>query len=122
MRTKDAVGRFGEQVAVEYLERAGLRILERNWRCRDGELDIVARDGDVVVFCEVKARSGVGFGVPAEAVTPAKSRRIRLLAARWLAERRADGAAQGCADVRFDVVGVLRGRDGVAVEHVRGAF
>jgi putative endonuclease len=123
VRAKDAVGRYGEDVAAEFLQRAGLRILQRNWRCREGELDIVARDGDVLVFCEVKARSGGGFGAPVEAVTAAKARRLRLLAARWLAEGRGDDAVgRGCSTVRFDVVGVLRARDGVTVEHLRGVL
>ncbi|MFL6138013.1 MAG: YraN family protein [Frankiaceae bacterium] len=123
MRVKDAVGRFGEDVAAEFLQRAGLRIVQRNWRCREGELDIVARDGDELVFCEVKARSGNGFGSPVEAVTPAKVRRLRLLAARWLAEDRGAGSlGRGCSTVRFDVVGVLRAPDGVTVEHVRGVL
>ena len=122
MRVKDAVGRFGEDVAAEYLERAGLRILQRNWRCREGELDIVARDGDALVFCEVKARSGTGFGAPVEAVTAAKARRLRVLAARWLTEQRGDAAGRGCSTVRFDVVGVLRAYDGVTVQHLKGVL
>jgi putative endonuclease len=123
VRVKDAVGRFGEDVAAEALEQAGLRIVARNWRCREGELDIVASEGDVLVFCEVKARSGTGFGTPVEAVTTAKARRLRVLAARWLVEQRGDEPArQGWATIRFDVVGVLRGRDGVRVEHLRGVL
>lgn len=121
MRVKDAVGRFGEDVAAGFLERAGFVVLARNWRCREGELDIVARDGDTLVFCEVKARSGTGFGTPAEAVTPVKARRLRVLAARWLAERRAEAPLR-CEAIRFDVVAVLRGRDGVSVEHLRGVI
>ena len=118
MRVKDAVGRFGEDVAARHLQQSGLTLLERNWRCSDGELDIVAVDGDTVVFVEVKTRSAVGFGTPAEAVTPRKLARLRRLAARWLAERRDE---QGWPEVRFDVVGVLRTRDGgPVVEHLRG--
>jgi putative endonuclease len=75
MRVKDAVGRFGEQLAVGHLETAGLEILARNWRCRQGELDIVARDGSQLVFVEVKTRSSRAFGSPAEAVDRAKSAR-----------------------------------------------
>lgn len=78
----------------------GYSVLSRNWRCREGELDlVVARDGDVV-FCEVKTRTGSGFGAPAEAVTPVKQRRIRHLAARWLGEQR---HSRGFAEIRFDV-------------------
>ena len=122
MRVKDAVGKFGEDVAVAHLERAGVRVLARNWRCREGELDIVARDGDVLVFCEVKTRSGTSFGSPAEAVTSVKGERLRTLAARWLCEEDDGRAATECSTIRFDVVGVVRGRDGVSVEHLRGVL
>lgn len=117
MRVKDAVGRFGEDVAVEYLQRNGLVVLERNWRCARGELDIVAQDGPTLVFCEVKTRSGVGFGDPAEAVGPVKAARIRALALRWLAAR-----GRRAPELRFDVVTVVRGRGGLEVQHLRGAF
>lgn len=118
MRAKDAVGRYGEDVAARHLESAGLTVVERNWRCQDGEIDIVAMHGDVLVFCEVKTRSSVAFGVPAEAVSWAKAARIRRLAARYLAERRPP-----VLDLRFDVVSVLRQPRGAAfVEHLRGAF
>ncbi len=118
MRVKTAVGRYGEQLAVEHLERAGLRILDRNWRCSEGEIDIVAADGDTLVICEVKTRSGPGYGDPAEAVGPAKVARLRRLALRWLAADRLSWR-----ELRFDVVTVLRGRDGKPlVRHLRGAF
>lgn len=107
MRVAHALGRFGEQVAADHLQRAGLEILARNWRCRDGELDIVAWDPQerCVVFCEVKTRTGTAFGSPAEAVTPVKARRLRRLAAAWLEE---PGSRRG--DIRFDVVEVVRDR------------
>jgi putative endonuclease len=91
--------------------------VDRNWRCNEGELDIVARRGATVAFCEVKARSGTGFGQPFEAVTPLKQRRIRKLAARWLRER---GPALGSRPsvVRFDVASVL----GDVVEVIEEAF
>src|SRR5689334_23085538 len=85
-RATDAVGAYGERVAVRALEAAGMRVLDRNWRCRRGELDIVALDGRTIVFCEVKTRRTASFGAPAEAVGPAKVRRLRALAAAWLAE------------------------------------
>ena len=124
MRVKDAVGRFGEQVAVEHLEAAGLVVLARNWRCRDGELDIVARDGSQLVFVEVKTRSSLQFGPPAAAVGREKSARIRRLGLRWiLAERERGTDQQFWSTVRFDVVSVLRGApEGVQVEHLKGAF
>ena len=87
MRVKDALGRFGEDVAARYLTAAGLVILERNWRCSAGELDIIAADGPTLVFCEVKTRSSTLFGSPAESVTPVKAGRIRHLALRWLLDQ-----------------------------------
>jgi putative endonuclease len=123
MRVKDAVGRYGEQVAADHLEAAGLIILERNWRCREGELDIVARDGAELVFVEVKTRSSLAFGSPAEAVGPSKSARIRQLALRYLMARREAGDEASWSALRFDVVAVLRSAgNGPDVVHVRGAF
>lgn len=114
-----ALGRWGEDVAVQHLEAAGYVVLARNWRCREGELDVVARYGDAVVFVEVKTRSSTAYGEPAEAVTPVKARRIRGLAARWLTEAR----PAGLHDLRFDVISVLRQRDQPpTVTHLRGAF
>ena|SRR5438128_59697 len=118
MRVKDAVGRFGEQVAAEHLEAAGLVILARNWRCREGEIDIVARDGADLVVVEVKTRSSDAFGTAAEAVGRVKAARVRTLALRWLAEHR-DTA---WPVVRFDVVAVTRRATGVEIDHVRDAF
>jgi putative endonuclease len=123
MRVKDAVGRFGEQVAADHLEAKGLQVLARNWRCRDGELDIVAQDGRTLVFVEVKTRSTTAFGTPAEAVGRVKAARIRQLAVRWLqTERSAGTSSLTWPTLRFDVVSVLRGRDGVQIDHVKGAF
>jgi putative endonuclease len=117
MRVKDAVGRYGEQVAVEHLVKAGLEVLARNWRCAEGELDIVAREGDALVFCEVKTRSSLRFGDPAEAISAEKTTRIRRLALRWLAANGVIGR-----ELRFDVVTVLRSAGDVRVRHLRGAF
>ena len=118
MRAKDAVGRYGEDVAARHLVEAGLEIVARNWRCPEGEIDIVARERGALVICEVKTRSSVLFGVPAEAVTRRKADRLRRLAYLWLQEHPAGGV-----DVRFDVVSVLRSHAGAAVvEHVRAAF
>lgn len=113
------LGRWGEDLAVQHLQAAGYEVLARNWRCREGELDVVARHGEALVFVEVKARSGRGYGEPAEAVGPVKARRLRVLACRWLAEHRPPGADE----LRFDVVSVVRTR-GAAPEvvHLRGAF
>lgn len=118
MPTTLALGAHGERIAVAYLTRAGLRILDRNWRCREGELDIVARDTGAIVFCEVKARRGAGYGSPVEAVTERKQHKLRLLAQRWLAAH-----DEHAPELRFDVVGVLVPRTGPAVvTHLRAAF
>lgn len=114
-----ALGAWGEDVAVTHLEGAGYTVLARNWRCREGELDIVALGDGAVVFVEVKARSSVDFGFPAEAVSAVKARRIRGLAARWLLECRPPGSH----DLRFDIVSIVR-RQGQAPDlvHLQGAF
>ena len=84
--SRNEIGALGEQVAVDYLRSLGLRIVARNWRCRYGELDVIAAaDDDTVVFVEVKTRTGDGFGGLEHAVTPQKLRRIRRLAGIWLA-------------------------------------
>jgi len=126
---RGGLGRYGEEVAAAHLVAAGLTIVARNWRCRQGEVDIVAVDGDVLVMCEVKTRRGVGFGTPLDAVTPAKAARLRRLALRWLADQRlgAEGSTTDefarYTEVRFDVVSVLRPLSGpTSVEHLRGAF
>ena len=112
------LGSRGEHIAATYLTDAGLRVLDRNWRCREGELDIVARDGDALVFCEVKTRRASGFGHPVEAVTPDKQRRLRTLAQRWLAAH-----DEHAPDLRFDVVGVLVPPTGLLrVTHLPAAF
>jgi len=117
-RVRQALGRFGEELAAARLEEAGLRVLDRNWRCADGEIDLILADGADVVFCEVKTRRSGTFGSPAEAVGPVKVRRLRRLAARWLAE-----SGMGLRDVRFDVVEVRPQRRGAAlIDHLRSAF
>ncbi|WP_462187769.1 MULTISPECIES: YraN family protein [unclassified Frankia] len=118
MRAKDALGRFGEDVAARHLAAVGAEILDRNWRCREGELDLVVQDGESLVFCEVKTRSGTRYGSAAEAVVGRKAARIRRLAARWLAEH-----PHASSLVCFDVLLVSRPPAGpVRVEHIRGAF
>jgi putative endonuclease len=113
-----ALGAWGERLAAQHLVESGLRVVARNWRCPLGEIDILAWEGDVLVVCEVKTRRGPEFGTPAEAVVHAKARRLRQLAAQWLAET---GARP--AEVRFDVVSVVvRRQGGVEVDHLRAAF
>jgi putative endonuclease len=117
MRAKDARGRWGEQMAAEHLIEQGLIVLDRNWRCDIGEVDIVARDGDALVICEVKTRSSRRFGDPLEAVTTQKAARLRRLAARWVVEH--DVRPR---EIRIDLVGVVLSDGGLEIEHVRGAL
>lgn len=115
-RLARAVGDFCEDRAWAELESQGWQLLDRNWRCAAGEIDIVARDGDTVVFCEVKTRRSSRFGSPVEAVTAAKAARLRRLAGLWL---RAHGG--GVAEIRVDVMGIVVPRQGPCqVEHLRG--
>lgn len=99
------VGMVGEGLAAEWYRARGFVVLDRNWRCGAGEIDLVCRRGDLLVICEVKSRSTGTFGAPVEAVTLAKRRRLRRLGVRWLAAHRVR-----CARVRFDVVSVLGDR------------
>lgn len=116
MHRNVALGKFGEDLAVQYLERSGCEILDRNWRCRAGELDIVARDGDVLVVCEVKTRSSESFGTPLEAITRRKLATLRSLSLAWLAEH-----AVNAPLVRLDVIGITTsGVDGPLLHHIRG--
>ena len=125
--TGAALGRRAESLAAAWYEEQGWRIVDRNWRCSYGEIDLVAHDGDTLVFCEVKARSGDLFGAPEEAVTPVKRSRVRRAARAWLA-----AGGSGCGTeapqrprgvprftgIRFDVVSL--GPDGLRV--IEGAF
>jgi putative endonuclease len=118
MRASDALGAYGERVAAAHLVEAGMSIVERNWRCDIGEIDILARDGDTLVVCEVKTRRGSEYGTPLEKVTRAKAQRLRRLAARWMDVRNVHPG-----EVRIDLVAVVRPLRGRAeVEHVRGAI
>ncbi len=110
------LGRFGEAWAERHLSELGMVVLDRNWRCDAGEIDLVLRDGRVLVVCEVKTRTSNAYGSPLEAVGERKAARLRRLAARWLAEHdlRPD-------HVRLDLVGVLvTGVHAPRVDHVVG--
>lgn len=113
-----ALGAHGEELAAQFLRDAGMEIVERNWRCRYGELDLIARDATVTAFVEVKTRSQLRLGLPAEAVTYAKQQRIRQLALRWLSEQ-----CRPWGRVRFDVVSVLL-PPGAAptIQHLQAVF
>lgn len=110
---RQLLGAHGERLAARRYEDHGYEVVARNWRCADGELDLVVRDDRRLVFVEVKTRSSDRFGHPAEAVTPAKQRRIRRLARRFC-----DDTGHRAPQLRFDVVAILRGR----VEVIEGCF
>lgn len=115
--TRATVGADGEAFAEQYLVDRGMQVLDRNWRCSAGEIDLVLRDGDEIVVCEVKTRRSKAFGEPIEAITRAKLGRLRRLAGRWLAAHEVN--ARG---VRLDIVALHRDREGnYAVNHVPGA-
>jgi putative endonuclease len=112
------LARQGERLAAEYLERRGCTLLARNWRCREGELDIVGYDGTSVIVCEVKTRSGLRCGAPAESVTSSKIARIRRAASKWLST-----FGVPPVPVRFDVVAViLAPGQRPRIRHIPGAF
>jgi putative endonuclease len=118
MAAKDRLGQYGEQLAARYLTEHGLQVIATNWRCRHGEIDIIAREGGTVVFCEVKTRSSAAFGEPAEAVGRRKVRQVRELSLQWLAE-----SSGVWPDVRFDVLAVYaRAGSPARLQHLRGAF
>jgi putative endonuclease len=116
MNAKDVLGRHGEQLAANFLSEAGLTVVDRNWRCKQGEIDIVAVSCRTLVICEVKTRSGLRFGTPIEAITRQKALRLRKLAVLWV-------NAHGLIfdQIRIDIVGILRDASGeFTIEHVQG--
>ena len=126
MHPKDAIGRYGEQLAAHHLHGAGLTLLARNWRCTEGEVDIVARDGDVLVFCEVKTRI-VRLATrdvlgPFAAIGVRKQRQVRAMAREWLGQGRIEGTRP--PELRFDAIGVSFDAAGrlLSLEHLEGAF
>lgn len=113
----NAVGAYGERLAARYLLESGVQILDRNWRCDQGEIDIVALDDGCLVIVEVKTRRTLAFGSPVEAVTGVKASRLRRLAGCWLIHHRS--LVDSVTDVRIDVIGVLRPLRGPAqIEHL----
>ena len=112
-RHNAALGGFGESRAAAHYRAEGYEVLERNWHCPAGEIDLICARGALLVFCEVKARTGSGHGHPLEAVTVPKQRRLRRLAAIYLRQQKTRWA-----DVRFDVAAVLDG----SLEVLEGAF
>lgn len=114
-RPSKALGRYGERLAEEYLVEKGLRVLDRNWRCQHGEIDLVAFDdaSRTLIFVEVKTRTGLGFGTPLEAITQAKARKLYELARMWMKAH-----SVRASRVRVDGVGVLLGREGRKISHL----
>ncbi|MGC4015817.1 MAG: YraN family protein [Luteolibacter sp.] len=102
VRAKDELGRYGEQLAARELVRAGMTVLDRNWRCDAGEIDLVLREGSTLVVCEVKTRTSTAYGTPLEAVDWRKVARLHTLAGRWASEHRVRAR-----QVRVDAVGIL---------------
>ena len=117
MDARTDLGRTGEDAAERLYRRLGFRVLERNYRCRGGEIDLIARRGSLIVFCEVKSRQTDRWGDPSEAVRYGKQARLKRLAAAWLAERR-----PGPVDIQFDVVSVIVRRGRTEVRHIPDAF
>jgi putative endonuclease len=119
--SRRTLGQLGEQLAAAHLARRGYQILDRNFRTRWGELDIVARDGPTLVFCEVKTRRGGVAVPPFAALHPRKRAQVRSIARRWLAER---GSRAYAPALRFDAIGITVDRSGrlLALEHLEGAF
>ena len=117
-RDNKTIGERGEEIACAYLKGQKFTIVERNFRCKGGELDIIARDGKTLVFVEVKARRTLSFGPPQMAVTPFKQRQISKAALTWLARKKQFGV-----NARFDVVAILLPDHAVPViDHIRNAF
>ena len=114
-------GVFGEGLALRFLVGKGYEVLERNYRSRRGEIDLILRRDGVLIFVEVKARRGRVFGDPLEAITPAKQAQVRLMAEAYLAERGAE-FVDGFEEIRFDAVGILVVDGANEIRHVEDAF
>jgi putative endonuclease len=114
---RQTLGRRGEQLAARFLQRAGLRIIERRFRLRCGEIDLIALDRELVVFVEVKTRRGRGYGTPAESVTPTKQRKISRVALIFLSRR--GWHERPC---RFDVVEIVAAGKTPEIRHIPDAF
>ena len=117
MNQKQILGRYGEDVAANYLIDRGYLIHERNWRCSLGEIDLIAKDKDRWVFVEVKTRNGTGYGHPFEAITAEKIMRMRKLVAFWCQVQEKSGVK-----VRLDAIAVLVRHGKVAVEHIKQVY
>jgi len=114
---RQALGKWGEDLAADYLRQRGYRIINRNFRTRAGEIDIVCRRGPLLVFVEVKTRKGNAYGSPEEAITPAKQRQIRQLALAYLENNKPT-----FEELRFDVIGILLSEGQPEINHLKAAF
>ena len=117
MNLNQDLGRYGEDRAAIYLQERGYEIVDRNWHSQTGEIDLVAKDNDRLVFVEVKTRSGSGFGHPFEAITPSKVARMRRLVADWCVAKQVSGLK-----VRLDAIAVLVTGGRVHIEHLKEVF
>lgn len=118
------LGNYGEDLAVQYLQGLDWQILSRNWRCVSGEIDIVALDNQgTLVFCEVKTRSGYGFGSPLAAISKQKQEKIWEASRYWLAQYREANPGKFFPKLRFDAIGILAFPNGqTEIEHLDNAF
>lgn len=116
--TRRALGARGEDLAVRYLKKKGYKVIERNYRCQWGEIDLIAREGDTLIFVEIKSRSSSGFGLPQDAVNRFKQNKLIEVARAYLAERRLTDDIT----MRFDVVAVQLTPSGPEMELIKDAF
>lgn len=114
---RKVIGAHGEDQAAKYLKAHGYRIIEKNWRCRLGEIDLVAKEADTLVFCEVKTRSNQSFGHPLEAITASKKERLRRLGEAYIQAAPGTNAA-----LRFDVISIIENGGNSRLEHIKDAF
>jgi putative endonuclease len=117
MNSRQSIGRYGEERAAIYLQDRGYEIIERNWRGRGGEIDLIANEKGRLVFIEVKTRNGSGYGHPFEAITTEKIARMRRLAADWCSVKQVSGIK-----VRLDAISVLISGGRVSIEHLKQVF
>jgi putative endonuclease len=129
LRSRIDTGRIGEREAARHLQRSGYRLLERNYRTREGEIDVIALGGGTLVFCEVKTlvagrAGGPGPAHPLEGIRPAKRRQVRRMARSWLADRRESTTPPRYRDIRFDAIGVSLSTSGklLRLDHLPAAF
>ncbi len=114
---KKKLGNKGEEIAAQYLEGKGYQIIQRNYHCRSGEIDIICKQARTLVFVEVKTRTSTSFGSPEEAITRTKRDHIRKAALEYIHQ-----SSQPFLDMRFDVIGIMMEKDDPHINHVVGAF